>query len=132
MPELSFLAKDIEKVGYTCISSIHSLIFHKAVRSAFPNRGRSRYECVNVCLIRWEQDLLGVSHELERLGDLFEHLYGFNVETWLIPSNSSSHIELMKKACGFLTEFDSSDNLFIIYYAGHGYINQDRQSTWAW
>jgi len=75
---------------------------------------------------------LGVSHEVDRLGDLFEKLYGFNVKTWLIPSDSTSHFDLMTKACGFLKEFDSNDNLFIIYYAGHGYINQDRQSTWSW
>ena len=75
---------------------------------------------------------MGVSHELDRLGYLFEKLYCFNVETWLIPSNSTSHFDLINKACGFLTEFDSNDNLFIVYYAGHGYINQDRQSTWSW
>ncbi|CZR53777.1 uncharacterized protein PAC_03658 [Phialocephala subalpina] len=37
----------------------------------------------------------------------------------------------MKKALDFLDDYDSKENLFIVYYAGHGYINQDRQSTWA-
>jgi hypothetical protein len=38
----------------------------------------------------------------------------------------------MQKALDFLDNYDSEDNLFILYYAGHGFINQDRQSTWAW
>lgn len=82
-------------------------------------------------MIRWENDYLGVASEVETLSTLFEDQYGFNVQ-WLIPANEKSHNNLMQKALNFLDEHDSKDNLFIIYYAGHGFINQERQSTWAW
>lgn len=83
-------------------------------------------------MIRWAQDDLGVTQELSTLADVFEGQYGFNVETWHIPPDEKSHSSLMQRALDFLHDYDSLDNLFILYYAGHGFINQDRQSTWAW
>jgi hypothetical protein len=83
-------------------------------------------------MMRWAQDELGVAQELNTLANVFEDQYGFNVETWQIPTNKTSHTNLMQKALDFLSDYDSEDNLFILYYAGHGFINQDRQSTWAW
>jgi hypothetical protein len=83
-------------------------------------------------MIRWEQDELGVTNELESLAKLFESQYGFNVERWHIPANKKSHNNLMQKALDFLDDYDAENNLFILYYAGHGFINHDRQSTWAW
>lgn len=82
--------------------------------------------------MRWDRDDLGVERELNSLRTLFEDDYGFNTETWLIPASEKSHNNVMQKALDFLGDFDSKDNLFILYYAGHGYINSDRQSTWAW
>jgi hypothetical protein len=80
----------------------------------------------------WEVDTLGVESELSTLRDVFERQYGFNVETWLIPATEKSHNSLTQKALNFIDNFDSKDNLFILYYAGHGLINEHRQSTWAW
>ncbi|KAE9365616.1 hypothetical protein N431DRAFT_563478 [Stipitochalara longipes BDJ] len=101
------------------------------VSSSFPNHGGSRYRSVHVGMMSWEQDTLGVGPELNALRDVLELKYGFNVETWNIPADSKSHKYLMQNALDFINDFDSKDNLFILYYAGHGYINQDRQSTWA-
>jgi hypothetical protein len=83
-------------------------------------------------MMRWAQDNLGVAQELNILANLFQDEYGFNVEEWKIPADKTSHTNLMQKALDFLGDYDSEDNLFILYYAGHGFINQDRQSTWAW
>jgi hypothetical protein len=96
------------------------------VKSAFPNRGRSRYAKVNACLIRWAEDET-VQLELDRLYDVFKDEYGFAVEDWTIPT-INSHRKLMGKALDFIEEFDARDNLFIVYYAGHGTINENRQS----
>ena len=37
----------------------------------------------------------------------------------------------MGMALDFIEEFDARDNLFIVYYAGHGTINENRQSVWS-
>jgi len=101
----------------------------QAANRAFPNRGRCRYKTVNVCLIRWQEDELQVKSELDRLCHVFEKLYGFNTQIWLIPPKASQ-IQLTSMTCSFLQEFDAEDNLFIVYYGGHGTINQARQNQW--
>jgi hypothetical protein len=83
-------------------------------------------------MMRWAQDDLGVAQELDTLASVFQDEYGFNVEEWKILADKKSHANLMQKALDFLADYDSEDNLFILYYAGHGFIKQDRQSTWAW
>lgn len=85
----------------------------QAANKAFPNRGRSRYHTVNVCLIRWEEDELEVKHEINHLRHLFDKWYGFNTEIWLIPS-SASQIRLTRHTCDFLQKFDAEGNLFIV------------------
>ncbi|KUJ23303.1 uncharacterized protein LY89DRAFT_680073 [Mollisia scopiformis] len=100
-----------------------------AANQAFPNRGRSRYHTVNVCLIRWQEDELQVKDEIETLCDVFDKLYGFNTEIWLIPS-TASQIQLTSMTCTFLQKFDEEGNLFIVYYGGHGKINNARQNQW--
>lgn len=131
MKDLKDLAENINTVGPPCILEAGTDTC-QAVQSCFPNHNRSRYKSVNVCMIRWEQDYLGVASEVTALSAVFEKQYGFNVETWEIPASEKSHNILMQRALYFLDEHDAKDNLFIIYYAGHGFINQDRQSTWAW
>ncbi|KAH7336047.1 hypothetical protein BKA65DRAFT_562927 [Rhexocercosporidium sp. MPI-PUGE-AT-0058] len=100
-----------------------------AANQAFPNRGRSRYHTVNVCLIRWAEDELNIKPELDALHDTFSTLYGFNTEIWLIPS-TASQIQLTSMTCTFLQKFDEEGNLFIVYYGGHGTINSARQNQW--
>jgi hypothetical protein len=103
----------------------------QAVSSSFPNHGASRYRSVNVAMMRWEDDDLGVESEFNRLGDVFEKQYGFHVQNLIIRANEKSHNGLMSLALDFIEDFDAKENLFILYYAGHGYINEHRQSTWV-
>jgi hypothetical protein len=100
----------------------------QAAKSAFSNRGRSRYDSVNVWLLRWEEDEFMVQPELGRLNNTFQD-YGFRPTTWHIPSQSS-HLELMTKAVEFIRASDNDKNLFIVYYGGHGRINSERQAEW--
>ncbi len=69
---------------------------------------------MKVCLIRWEEDELHVEDEIDQLYHIFDELYGFNTEIWLIPS-SASQIQLTRATCDFLQKFDAEGNLFIAY-----------------
>jgi hypothetical protein len=80
-------------------------------------------------LIRWEEDELQVENEVNELHYVFDKLYGFNTEIWLIPS-SASQIQLTRKTCDFLQKFDAEGNLFVVFYGGHGKINSARQNQW--
>ncbi|CZR58571.1 uncharacterized protein PAC_08463 [Phialocephala subalpina] len=123
---------DTSRIGWH-MKDLESLVksIETAVSSSFPNHAGSRYRSVNVGMMHWEVDALGVDSELNTLRDVFKQQYGFNVETWHIPATEKSHHKLTQNTLDFIEEFDSKDNLFILYYAGHGYINEYRQSAWA-
>ncbi|KAH7407907.1 hypothetical protein BKA64DRAFT_706308 [Cadophora sp. MPI-SDFR-AT-0126] len=102
----------------------------EAATKIFPNKGRSRYKDVQVLLLRWEQDTMGVQYELDDLAAAFAESYGFKTETWLIPS-AQPHLALMGKAFKMVQDFGTKDNLLIVYYAGHGGMNSSRQPLWT-
>lgn len=118
----SYHVKDIETFGR---------IVNSAAAAAFPNRGLSRYKEVHALLLSWEQDNLGVANEIAELKDVFQQIYHFNVDGWKIPSEKS-HNSLAAKVLGFLNDYDSTENLLIVYYGGHGFMNDDRQCVWSW
>jgi CubicO group peptidase (beta-lactamase class C family) len=43
----------------------------------------------------------------------------------------NSHLELMIKAAEFIKALDNDKYLFIVYYGGHGRINNERQAEWT-
>ncbi|RDL34352.1 uncharacterized protein BP5553_07480 [Venustampulla echinocandica] len=98
---------------------------------AFPNRwhDQSRYREVSVLLLRWEDDEMGVEWEVDDLEKVFM-CYGYNTERWLIPTKSA-HLELMARALDIVKKHNDQGDLLIVYYAGHGFINPDRKSTWC-
>ncbi|KAL8790508.1 MAG: hypothetical protein Q9195_006339 [Heterodermia aff. obscurata] len=101
----------------------------QATRSAFPNSRKSRYQAVHVLLLSWAEDDLGVVVELDRLTKVFKDLYGFNTEKWLIPSEDS-HGELGDTLRAFTKTHARDDALLIVYYGGHGFLNDHRQPIW--
>ncbi|MCJ1391946.1 hypothetical protein MMC18_004813 [Xylographa bjoerkii] len=101
-----------------------------ATKAAFPNAGRSRYATVNVLLLFWEDDDLGVIDEVKVLERVFCKTYGYATERWSIPSQDADDA-LLEKLLAFRKNKDRDDNLFIIYYGGHGYLNPSRQPIWV-
>ncbi len=104
-------------------------ILNNALSAAFPRISRSRYRDVYVLLLSWEHDDLGVRTEVDELEELFQTVYRYRTDTWLIPS-TKSHNALVRRIMQALEEADSSDQLLIVYYGGHGYMNEHRQCVW--
>ena len=86
---------------------------------------------MHVLLLRWEEDEMGVEYELDDLEKVFKNAYGFETETWLIPT-FKSHLALNRKAMQFVDDFGNAENLLIVYYGGHGLMNGSRQALWTW
>jgi hypothetical protein len=70
-----------------------------------------------------------VDRELRRLSNIFQD-YGFTTKEWQIPTKNS-HLDLMIKTAEFIRDADNDKNLFIVYYGGHGRINNERQAEWT-
>lgn len=121
-PRIEYHIEDLKTFGH---------ILTKAADAAFPNRGKTRYEAVHVLLLSWENDNLGVIDELLELQKVFQTDYFFRTQAWKIPSNRS-HNSLAERISKFLDDFESQENLLIIYYGGHGKMNDDRQCVWSW
>lgn len=75
-------------------------------------------------------DDLFVLPELEDLERCLREDYGFNTDTFAIPSDNS-HLELMMRVGAMIKEHESTDTLFLLYYGGHARIDESRQSTWC-
>lgn len=104
-------------------------VLNQALTAAFPRSSRSRYSDVYVLLISWENDDLGVVTEIDELEVLLRHMYHYRTDQWKIPSNKS-HNAVVRRIMQSLEDFESTDNLLIVYYGGHGYMNEDRQCVW--
>jgi hypothetical protein len=117
---------------------------HKAVIGSFPEAGRffldtqnsrrysaSPYTAVNVLLLSWEDDDLGVATEIAELDKVLRNVYRYSVELWTIPSKKS-HNELGDRLRDFTKKYENEDSLLIVYYGGHGYLNDSRQLVWLW
>ncbi|KAK3377174.1 hypothetical protein B0T24DRAFT_486480, partial [Lasiosphaeria ovina] len=84
---------------------------------------------VNVLLLRWEYEDLGVGSEVEALAQVLDRDYGFQVQQCQIPVERPIR-KLTQTISNWVDDHDSEHNLFILYYAGHGVIDEGRQVVW--
>jgi len=97
-------------------------------RAVYPNSAGSKYSNVHVLLISWETEdpKLPVRREIVALHELFDHVYHYAVEEFRIP-DSASHAAVSEKINAFVKlNDDSSDDLKIVYYAGHSMLSRIR------
>ncbi|EPE08812.1 tyrosine-protein phosphatase non-receptor type 6 [Ophiostoma piceae UAMH 11346] len=125
---------DIGRVNYHVkhLDSFARTLEDSASR-AFPNRGRTqqqRYKKVISLLMHWKSDDLFVLPELEDLEKCMREDYGFETDTFSIPSENA-HLELMMRIGAMIKDHEATDTLFIVYYGGHARIDESRQSTWC-
>lgn len=123
---------DISLIDYH-VTDVETLskVLNDAIAAACPMSCGTRYQEVYVLLLSWEDDDIGVDSEVAALEQVFRDLYGFDTGRWKIPSRMS-HNALVSRLLSSLIQFESDDKLFITYYGGHGYMNEDRQCVWLW
>jgi hypothetical protein len=101
IPNIAHLAADLEA----------------SVQAVWPRRHDFRYSKVQVLLISWGEDDLGVVKEVTDLQKVFEDLYHYEVKLYRIPSVKPDKA-LKRRMLEFL-DSDREDTLLILYYAGH-------------
>jgi hypothetical protein len=89
------------------------------------------YRAVHVLLLEWEEDDLGVSRAVNDLRIVFEDTFGFEpVEYFKIPLRRS-HNALEARLQEFKQQNSSKQNLLIVYYSGHGFLDLQNRMHWA-
>jgi hypothetical protein len=100
---------------------------NQAAKTTLPRTSR-RYRDVVVLLLRWEEDDLGTETEISDLERVFQDMYHYRTERYLIPSkDSETQLEY------FLNDFrrahDDEASLLILYYGGHGSLELNRRPS---
>ena len=89
------------------------------------------YAAVYVLLLSWKHDDLGVVTEIDQLAHAFGEAYGFHVEQFLIPDEEPDEALEQTLKC-FVRKYESPRSLLIVYYGGHGSLNDSRLALWFW
>lgn len=91
---------------------------------------QSFYKHVFVLLLSWhpECDDMVVDPEVQKLKNVLENIYNYNVESVQIDSRlpASPQAQANLAVAQFVHLNDKEDTLFIVYYAGHGSPGKDR------
>jgi hypothetical protein len=106
----------------------------RAVKTAFPSPTQSRYENVYVLIFLWANGdpKLPVNLEISKLRSVLEGTYHFKVEEPFEIPDQRSHHKVSARINDFIgINDDSSDDLKIVYYAGHSRLSKTKEVVWA-
>jgi hypothetical protein len=102
--------------------------------SRYRPRRSQRYSTVNVLVVSWKDDDIGVADEVADVVDLFRHEFDFFVWPYHIPSEETQS-KFQVHVAQFIDQFGmDEDALIILYYSGHGGQTDDATSSecvWA-
>lgn len=98
---------------------------------------RSRYNSAQVLLLFWQDDddAFSVSNAVRELAEVLDKSYHYTFQIQTIPSSSdgckSSWRWLSRQLNDFAEDRDQRDVLKIVYYAGHTYLDGNREMILA-
>lgn len=100
--------------------------------SNYQPRRIQRYASVNVLLLTWKDDDIGVEGEVKQLGEIFKTTFNYSIWPFKIPSESPG-TELGAFIIKAVRSFGGEDGLLIVYYGGHGgpAVQTKSPCTWA-
>lgn len=89
------------------------------------------YETVSVLLLYWKDDDLGCAAEVDDLGRVFRNDFNYSVGSYRIPSRDPQS-SLNLKMAQFISECGGDNNLIIVYYGGHGGLENPEETSCTW
>ncbi len=92
---------------------------------------RVEYASVTALLLYWEENDISPEQEVNTFRELLEHEFGYASLTFRIPSHRAQQ-ELNRQVSAFIADYSSQvDSLVLVYYAGHGDVDDKGKSIWA-
>ncbi|KUJ18001.1 uncharacterized protein LY89DRAFT_706617 [Mollisia scopiformis] len=95
----------------------------------YAQANRSPYTAVSVLLVRWEDDMT-FEQDLLLLQQVFRERFHYRTETYTIPTCPNPSMKLTVQMAQHL-EFSRPDHLWVVYYAGYGFVGSDHNLYWA-
>ncbi|KAK0730394.1 hypothetical protein B0H67DRAFT_638903 [Lasiosphaeris hirsuta] len=99
------------------------------------NHHRGRYTAVSALLVHWEDDNDRQAIEaMQELARVLKETYNYTCQIISIPPSSddcTSLQSLHRSITGFVDDRDKRDNLKIVYYTGHSYLDGNREMVIA-
>ena len=92
------------------------------------NGPASPYECAVLLTLIWEEpdhDVLEACDEAAELRQFFSETLNFRVDDYEIPTKDSQ-LAVNHRVTTFLLDHGAKGNLVVLYYAGHGNLDDDR------
>ncbi|KAI4250641.1 MAG: hypothetical protein LQ352_005326, partial [Teloschistes flavicans] len=103
--------------------------FYESSKKFFSER--VDYASVTALLLYWEENDVHPETEVDTIRELFERDFGFSSLTFLIPARRAQQ-ELNREISAFVSNYSNNiDSLILVYYAGHGDVDNDGKSVWA-
>lgn len=98
-------------------------LISEAVRKGLPT-SRNQYQKVAVLMLHWEHDDIGVVPLEDEMANLFEQLFNYAVERYVIepyPLMRNSERNLSDRLTAFRNKYEGPRNLLIYVYSGHAW-----------
>ena len=89
------------------------------------------YKEIHVLCIIWEEDDLGVKQETRRFGNLFQDEFGVTSSIIYRITSINSYVKLEKLLGRYKDLLSHPDNLLVIYYSGHGFLDKSQRMMLA-
>jgi len=100
-----------------------------AASRAVPTPKDGGYSSVRVFLLYWDEDYSIVNTDLESLRDVFVDDYGYEVESFAIPSKDP-FTAIYTRLTEFVVYNNDPEGLIIMYYCGDMILNHNREGCW--
>lgn len=90
----------------------------------------AKYPAVHVLLIHWiDHGVKDLEKEVDAVEEVFQTHYAFTVDRWELPT-SDADLSLDDGLVKFRKMYPNESDLYIIYYNGHGFVEND-ECHWA-
>ena len=113
--ELEIVAK-----SQTRLAQIEKLILERVPEARAVTYGKYHALLIGINDYEHLKDLKTPLNDIQRLGDVLDKDFGFDVQ---ILENASRDM-ILRELAGYRKKMDEQDNL-LIYYAGHGYLDEE-------